>query len=52
MSKGTPRRSIRIDDPLWDKAQQIAAERGGNLSAIIRTALIDYISDGTTNEHQ
>jgi len=42
MSKGTTRRSIRIDDELWDKAQEVAAERGDNLSDVIRTAIIEY----------
>jgi len=43
MSKGTTRRSIRIDDPLWDKAQAEASERGDNLSDIIRAVLIEYV---------
>jgi len=42
MSKGTKRRSIRIEDDLWDEAQGKAAARGDNLSDIIRQALRDY----------
>lgn len=52
MSKGTTHRSIRVDDTLWDQAKEVAAARGDNLSAVIRIALIDYISEGTTDEHQ
>lgn len=50
MSKGTPKRSIRVNDPLWDKAKEVAAERGDDLSTILRIALIDYISEGTSHE--
>jgi len=46
MSKGTTKRSIRIDDPLWDRAKEIAAERGDDLSTILRIALVNYISEG------
>lgn len=42
MSKGTKQRSIRIEDELWDEAQGKAADRGDNLSDIIRQALRDY----------
>lgn len=52
MSKGTPKRSIRVDDELWDKAKEVADERGDNLSTILRIALINYISEGTNDEHQ
>lgn len=43
MSKGTTRRSIRVEDELWDAAQAKATERGDNLSDIIRDKLRDYI---------
>lgn len=52
MSKGTTKRSIRVDDPLWDSAKEVAAKRGDDLSTILRIALIDYISKGTSDEHQ
>ena len=42
MSKGTTKRSIRIEDELWDKAKAQAEYRGDNLSDIIRAALRDY----------
>jgi antitoxin component of RelBE/YafQ-DinJ toxin-antitoxin module len=52
MSKGTTRRSIRIDDGLWEEAQAAASKCGENLSDIIRQRLADYISERPTNEHQ
>lgn len=39
---GTPRRTIRVPDELWDAAQARAAERGENLSDVIRKALERY----------
>lgn len=44
MSKGTTRRAVRIDDALWTTARTVAAERGENLSDIIRAALVAYVS--------
>jgi len=44
----TTQRSIRVDDTLWTPAQAIAAERGENLSDIIRQALRDYIQQWGT----
>jgi predicted transcriptional regulator len=49
MSKGTPKRSIRIDDELWDRATEVAAKRDENLSAIIRKALENYINEQKAN---
>lgn len=43
VSKGTTRRAVRVDDELWTAAQAVAAERGENLSDIIRAALRAYI---------
>lgn len=43
MSKGTPRRSVRIPDDEWNAALAIATERGDNLSDILRRALTQYI---------
>lgn len=45
MSKGTTRRAVRIDDELWGAALAVAAERGENLSDIIRAALRAYIDE-------
>lgn len=44
MSKGTPRRGVRVEDALWLPALTIAKQRGENLSDIIRKALHDYIN--------
>lgn len=40
---GTPRRTIRVPDALWDAAQAKAVERGENLSDAIRKALERYV---------
>ena len=46
MSKGaTPLRAVRVDGPLWDRAQAVAKANGDNLSAIIRDALRKYINE-------
>lgn len=46
-SKGTTRRAVRVDDALWHAALAVAAERGENLSDIIRAALVAYIKKGS-----
>lgn len=43
MSKGTPIRTVRIDDELWSSAQVAASERGESLSDVIREALRRYV---------
>lgn len=43
MSKGTPRRSIRVEDELWQAATEAAEHRGENLSDVLREALRQYI---------
>jgi hypothetical protein len=43
MSKGTPKRSIRIEDGLWNEAQLLAREADDNLSEVIREALTEYV---------
>lgn len=43
MSKGTPRRSVRIPDDVWNEALTIATGRGDKLSDIMREALERYI---------
>jgi hypothetical protein len=40
---GTPRRTIRASDQLWDAASAKAKERGEDLSSVIRTALEKYV---------
>lgn len=47
MSKGTTRRSIRIEDELWDAAKTKAEAEGTDLSNIIRGKLRDYIEEPT-----
>jgi predicted DNA-binding ribbon-helix-helix protein len=45
MSKGTTHRTVRIEDGLWEQAKTLAAERGENLSDIIRAALVAYVNE-------
>jgi hypothetical protein len=45
MSKGTTRRTVRVEDGLWEEAQAAASERGGNLSDVIRDAIRQYIQE-------
>lgn len=40
---GTPRRTIRIPDDLWDAATAKAEERGESVSDVIRRALERYV---------
>ena len=47
-TEGTTRRAVRIKDELWQAAQAVAAERGENLSDIIRNALQAYIKQWGT----
>jgi len=47
MSKGTTRRTVRIEDGLWEAAQAKAEANGDNLSDIIRQALRDYLESET-----
>lgn len=46
MTRGTTRRTIRIEDELWEAAQAKAKEQGDNLSMIIRDALRQYLEEG------
>lgn len=40
---GTPRRTIRVPDALWDAAQAKAEQEGTDVSAVIRKALERYV---------
>ena len=40
---GTPRRTIRVADALWEAAQAKAQERGEDLSTVLRKALERYV---------
>jgi hypothetical protein len=42
VSKGTTHRTVRVEDGLWLPAKAKAAERGENLSDVIREALRAY----------
>lgn len=44
MSKGTTRRTIRVDEELWTDAQRVTAERGESVSEIVRVALTRYVA--------
>jgi len=43
VSKGTARRTIRIEDELWLPAKAKADAEGVNLSEVIRAALRAYV---------
>lgn len=45
MSKGTPHRTVRIDDELWAASIAKATERGEKVSDAIRRALVLYVED-------
>lgn len=38
----TPQRTVRVPDDVWEAAKTKAAERGENLSDVIRKALARY----------
>ena len=40
---GTPRRTIRVPDALWDAAAEKAEARGESLSDVLRKALERYV---------
>lgn len=40
---GTPRRTIRVPDALWDAAQVKADAEGTDVSTVIRKALERYV---------
>lgn len=42
-SKGTQRRSIRVDDDLWQRAKREASRRDEALADVVRKALEDYV---------
>jgi hypothetical protein len=44
IATGTPRRTVRVDDGLWQAASARAAERGEDLSTVIRRALAAYVA--------
>ncbi len=40
----TPIRNVRIPDHVWDRAKEIASDRGETLTAVIEAALRRYIA--------
>lgn len=44
-SKGTPVRTIRVPDDLWNAAKNKAASEGNKLGDVLRAMLEDYVSD-------
>jgi hypothetical protein len=46
MSRGTPRRTFRIPDPLWYAAKTRADDEGETLTDVAIRALEDYAKDG------
>jgi antitoxin component of RelBE/YafQ-DinJ toxin-antitoxin module len=47
----TPVRTVRVPDDIWDEAVRLAAERGTNVSEIVRSCLARY-GDDLWNEAQ
>lgn len=43
MPRGTTLRNVRIADPLWDRAKEIAERRGESVSDVLRAALERYV---------
>jgi hypothetical protein len=39
----TPKRSVRLDDAIWEALQQIGEQTGLTVSELIRLALTDFI---------
>jgi hypothetical protein len=48
VSKGTAHRTLRVEDERWEAAKAKAAERGENLSEILRQRLREYINESET----
>lgn len=42
----TPRRTIRINDDVWNAAAEKAERKGETVSDVVRRALINYIRRG------
>jgi len=49
MSKGTARRTVRIDDELWEAAKEQAESEGIDLSVLVRRLLRDWLKPTETN---
>lgn len=42
-TKGTPVRTLRVSDELWDAATKKAGDEGTNLGEVLRAALEQYV---------
>ena len=51
MSAGTPRRSVRVEDELWNQAHAKAAREGTTVAERVRAALREYVHDSGTRHH-
>lgn len=40
----TPRRTVRVDDALWNSAQEMAEKNGDSVSEIVRNSLEKYVA--------
>lgn len=48
--RGTTRRSFRVKDELYDRAQAKAAREGTTLTAVIVAALRKYVEEETSQD--
>lgn len=46
----TPPRSIRVSDPIWNAAQEVATQRGETVSEAVNRFLARYIKTGIKQE--
>lgn len=44
MENHTPRRTVRVEDALWNSAQEMAAKNGDTVSDIVRVGLEHYVA--------
>lgn len=51
MSAGTPIRTVRIDDGLWDAAKSKAEAEDHGVSEVIRELLARWLEDATETGH-
>lgn len=48
MSRGTPKRSIRADDELWERAKTKAHEQGRDMGDVTRGLWEAWLAEGDT----
>lgn len=49
-SEGTPRRTIRITDAIWNRAEERATTQGRRVVDVIREYLIEYGKEGSAEK--